>query len=212
MYDIKTIKYKIKTDKRFRMSLIKKSLLSFLLLSLIFYISYNYSKIADQIDKYIKSTLIKNVLKNEFIINKISYEILELCKQEKIKKLLRELLINEILRNKELKLDLDKVVKREIISYLKSEDCNKDLKNLLINEVLRSDNLRLELYSVIKEFVTLKEINFLEDKFEDVLVGVLNIPAIHVHVSKKIEAEVHNILRDEKMITMVINILNENMK
>jgi hypothetical protein len=178
------------------------------------YVIYqNYSQeINNQSDLLIKNLIINKVCKNEFIIDKISWEILQLCKRESIKIMLSNLIINDVLPNKEIRNDLYRIIKRELINYIRSEDCRKELKNLIIKEVLRNEEIKNELYSIIKQFITLKEINFLEDKLEKILVDVLSIQAIRTHVAKKIEDEVQKALREENLIRMAINILVEKFK
>jgi hypothetical protein len=126
--------------------------------------------------------------------------------------MLSNLIINDVLPNKEIRNDLYRIIKRELINYIRSEDCRKELKNLIIKEVLRNEEIKNELYSIIKQFITLKEINFLEDKLEKILVDVLSIQAIRTHVAKKIEDEVQKALREENLIRMAINILVEKFK
>jgi hypothetical protein len=161
------------------------------------------------LDDGIKYIVINKVCKNEFIIKKISWEILVLCKKDSIKHLLSNLIINDVLPNKEIRNDLYRIIKREIIIYLKSEDCRRELKSLIIKEVMRNEEIKNDLYSLIKQFITLKEIDFLEDKLEKILVDILSIEAIHTHVGKKVEEETHKALRDENLIRMAVNILSE---
>lgn len=178
------------------------------------YVIYrNYSEeINNQSDLLIKHIVINKVCKNEFIINKISWEILQLCKKESIKIMLSNLIINDVLPNQDIRNDLYRIIKRETLNYIRSEDCRKELKNLIIKEVLRNEEIKNELYSIIKQFITLKEINFLEDKLEKILVDVLSIQGIRTHVAKKIEDEVQKALREENLIRMAINILVEKFK
>ena len=64
----------------------------------------------------------------------------------------------------------------------------------------------------MKEFVTQKEVLYLEDMLEKILIDVLNIKSIHDHVSKKVESEVNNLLRDEEFIQNSINILSSSLE
>lgn len=173
-----------------------------------FYILINKKyKITDLSGRTVKFLILRQIFRNKSLEDKISHEILVLCQSDKIKILLRDLIIQEILPNKELKEDLYGIIKREIIAYLQSQECRRELNSLLINDVLRNEDIRNELFELIKEFITIKEVSFLEEKLEKILVDVLSIEAIHIHVAKKIEEEVNKILRDEEIVKMAINLI-----
>ncbi len=182
-------------------------LFTILLLS-ISLIYYN-TEIKKEIDKFVKGIIITKIIRNKYIINKISYEILFLVRRESIKRLMSDLIVKDVLPNREIRSDLYRIIKRELLAYIKSEECRKELKILIVKDVMRNEEVRNELFELIKSFILLKEVNFLEDKLEKILVDILCIEAIHSHVAKKIENEVHKALKDEEMIKLAVKVLSE---
>lgn len=203
---------KILFDQSFSLKFLKFIFLLSLVFYIVYFLTYSYDKMIDKADGIIKSLIINKICKNKTIIEKISWEILVLCKQDRTHRLIKNLILNEILPNQELKKDLYRLIKREIIAYIKSEDCRRELKNLIARDVMANPEVRSELYSLIRKFITLKDVDFLEDKLEKILVDVLNIQAIHNHVSKKIEGEINKALRDVKLIDMAIEVLMDKFK
>ena len=74
------------------------------------------------------------VCKNETIVNKISYEILFLVRKESIKMQMSDLIVKDVLPNKEIRSDLYRIIKREILFYIKSENCRQELKHLITKD------------------------------------------------------------------------------
>jgi len=72
---------------------------------LIFLITYK-NELNKKFERIVIKIIIHKVLKNKHVIDKISYEIMQLTKQEKTKKLMRDLILKDILPNKEMKEDL----------------------------------------------------------------------------------------------------------
>lgn len=204
--------YKLLFDQKFTSNFLKLILLTFIVIFLYNKILKEQDKIIEKSDNMIKSLIINKVCLNKIIIEKISWEILVLCKQDRTHRLIRNLILNEVLKNKEITMDLYRLIKREIIAYIKSEDCRRQLKNLIAKDVMQNSEVRSELYSLIRQFITLKEVDFLEDKLEKILVDVLNIKGIHDHVGKKMESEINKALRDDKLINMVIEMLMDKFK
>jgi hypothetical protein len=201
--------YKLCSNEKFYKYL--KLLLFIIILLVIGFLLYHEyrNRIKIQLDKLVKSLVIKKICKNEFIINKIAYEILFLVRRESIKRQMSDLIVKDVLPNKEIRSDLYRIIKREILSYIKSEDCKKELKILIVKDVMRNEEVRNELWGLIKSFIIFKEVNFLEDKLEKILVDILSIEAIHSHVAKKIKNEVHKALKDEEMIKLAVKVLSE---
>jgi hypothetical protein len=150
----------------------------------IYFYAIRNNKLISYCDVFTKQLILNKICKNKAIIRKISDAIDGLCGEEKVLNLTKNLIIEEVYKNEQMEKDLNNLIKREIISYLQTKDCKNDLKQLLIEEVLRNSEIKNELYSLIKELLTLKEVNFLEDKLEHILVDVLNIQTIHEHVAK----------------------------
>jgi hypothetical protein len=201
--------YKLYSYQKFYKFL--KSLLFITILVVMgFFLYQEYrERIKIQFDKLVKSLIISKICKNEFIINKIAYEILFLVRRESIKRQMSDLILIDVLPNKDIRSDLYRIIKREILSYLKSEDCRRELKILIVKDVMRNEEVRNELWGLIKSFIILKELNFLEDKLEKILVDILSIEAIHSHVAKKIKNEVNKALKDEEMIKLAVKVLSE---
>ena len=203
---------KILLDPKYFSKFIKRFFFFLIITYTLYKTYYDKEKLKKKTDDIIKSLIKTKVCQNKTIINKLSWEILILCKQEKTHRLMKNLLLNEILKNPEIKRDLYILIKREIIAYIKSEHCRKELGNLIAKDVMKSPEIRNELYSLIRRFITLKEVDFLEDKLEKIFVDVLNIKAIHNHVARKMEAEVNKAFRDDYIINLAVSTLIDKLK
>ena len=199
-------------DPKYSSKFIKRFFFFLVVMYTVYKSYYDKEKLIKKTDDIIKSLIKTKVCQNKTIINKLSWEILILCKQEKTHRLMRNLLLNEILKNPEIKRDLYILIKREIIAYIKSEHCLKELGNLIAKDVMKSPEIRNELYSLIRRFITLREVDFLEDKLEKIFVDVLNIQAIHNHVARKMEAEVNKAFGDDSIINLAVSTLIDKLK
>lgn len=183
-----------------------------LLSSVFLYYCYKKQEINSKVDLTFKNIIIQKILQKEYIINKISWEIFQLCNKESINRLLANLIINDVLPNESIRNDLYRIIKRETINYIQGQECRRLLRELIIKEVLRNEDIRSDLYSLIKQFITLREINFLEDKLERILIDILAIDGIHKHVAEKINNETQKALRDENLIRMAVNLISDKFK
>lgn len=198
----------------------KFKLILFLMVTLLpfgYFKLYKKENINSFIDKKIKKHTVELVCHNKTIQQKISFEILNLVKNDEIKLLLRQLIL-DVLRNKEIEKELAGLIRKSILDYITSERCEKEMKHLVFKEVLKNPQVNIETMNLIEDLTLKKEMKTLEKLLEDILVDVLNIEVIHSHVAKRIffiynyieiESELNNILRDKKMVEFVISKVSE---